>query len=363
MKKIFCLALGAAMTMPLWANVRVDFAKGVEAPAKVSVQSISIAAAAANNSAARQNSQVDVVNGSFTINNNPTEPMRYIVMFPGGRSGLSVYEAPGENITITIKSLQPLSYDVQGSEIMAGAKKMNDAAAPILAEINAADRDTEAGKAAAEAGIKKYYDTYKGFVKDPSMHPGAQVLAMLGLQPDDFTTLFSAASEPQKSSILWPLAENQNKRVLAERERERKLKEMIENHVEAPNFTLKNLEGKDVSLSDFRGKWVIIDFWGGWCRWCIKGIPDLKEAYKKYAGRLEVIGVDCNETEDEWRAAVKKYDLPWVHVYNPRSSSVLSEYLVSGFPTKVIVNPEGRIADIVIGEDPAFYTKLAELMK
>lgn len=362
MKKFFCLALGAAMAMPLWANVRVDFAKGVDAPAKVSVQSISIADAAANNNAARQNSQVDVVNGSFTINGNATAPMRYVVML-AARTPLTIYEAPGENITLTVTSLNPLAYEVAGSDLMAGMKKMNDATSPILAEINAADRETEAGKAAAQAGIKKYYDTYKAFAKDPSIVPAAQVMAILSLQPEDFTTLFSAATEPQKSSIIWPLAESQNKRVLASMERERKLKDMIENHVEAPNFTLKNLEGKDVSLTDFRGKWVIIDFWGGWCKYCIMGIPALKDAYKQYAGRLEVIGVDCNESEEDWRKAVAKYELPWVHVYNPKSSPVLGEYLVTGFPTKVIVNPEGRIADIVIGEDPSFYTKLAELMK
>ena len=45
----------------------------------------------------------------------------------------------------------------------------------------------------------------------------------------------------------------------------------------APDFTLKDLQGNDLSLSSLRGKYVVLDFWGSWCGWCIKGIPDMKE--------------------------------------------------------------------------------------
>lgn len=133
--------------------------------------------------------------------------------------------------------------------------------------------------------------------------------------------------------------------------------------VQAPGFTLKNLDGKDVSLSDFRGKWVILDFWGSWCPWCIKGFPELKEEYKKYEGKLEVIGIDCRESEDAWKAGVAKYELPWVNVYNPEGSNLTQEYSVPGFPTKVIIDPEGYIKNITVGEDPAFFETLSSLLK
>ena len=121
-----------------------------------------------------------------------------------------------------------------------------------------------------------------------------------------------------------------------------------------------NLEGKPVKLSDFRGRWVVIDFWGSWCGWCIKGFPKLKEAYKAAAGKFEVIGVDCRDSEEAWRAAVAKYQLPWVNVYNPeKEGGVLSQYHVAGFPTKAIVNPDGKLVDITVGEDPGFYDKLS----
>ena len=131
----------------------------------------------------------------------------------------------------------------------------------------------------------------------------------------------------------------------------------------APDFTLNDLSGKPLTLSSLRGKYVILDFWGSWCVWCIKGIPQMKEYYQKYAGKFEILGIDCNDTEAKWKAAVEKYEMPWLHVYNPRDSKVLEQYEIQGFPTKIIVGPDGNIVKTIIGEDPAFYTFLDELFK
>ena len=128
--------------------------------------------------------------------------------------------------------------------------------------------------------------------------------------------------------------------------------------IPAPDFTLKNMLGEPVSLSSFQGEWVVLDFWGSWCRFCIQGIPAMKEAYAKYHPKgLEIIGIDCNEPETDWLEALGKYQLPWVNVYNPdgRNSIVTQEYKIQGYPTKIIVNPEGYIYMTFLGEDPAFY--------
>ena len=119
--------------------------------------------------------------------------------------------------------------------------------------------------------------------------------------------------------------------------------------------------GKPFSLSSLKGKVVLLDFWASWCGWCIKGFPEMKQFYKKYAGKFEILGVDCNDTEEKWRKAVSDEQLPWLHVYNPRDSKVLSLYGVQGFPTKIIISPDGKIVKTIVGEDPAFYTLLDEL--
>jgi len=131
--------------------------------------------------------------------------------------------------------------------------------------------------------------------------------------------------------------------------------------IEAPDFTLNDLNGKPLTLSSLRGKYVILDFWGSWCGWCIKGIPQMKEYYQKYAGKFEILGIDCNDPEEKWKAAVEKYELPWLHVYNPRNSDLLEQYEIEGFPTKIIVGPDGKIVKTIIGENPAFYTLLDQL--
>ena len=132
---------------------------------------------------------------------------------------------------------------------------------------------------------------------------------------------------------------------------------------EAPDFTLNDINGQPLKLSSLRGKYVILDFWGSWCGWCIKGIPQMKEYYQKYAGKFEILGIDCNDSEEKWKAAVAKYELPWLHVYNTNDSGVLEQYAIQGFPTKIIVGPDGKIVKTIIGEDPAFYTFLDKLFQ
>lgn len=129
----------------------------------------------------------------------------------------------------------------------------------------------------------------------------------------------------------------------------------------APDFTLNDINGKPLTLSSLRGKYVVLDFWGAWCGWCIKGFPEMKAYYEKYKDKMEILGIDCNDTDAKWKAAVKEHQLPWLHVYNPRNSNVLSDYGVRGFPTKIIVGPDGKIVKTIVGEDPAFYTLLDEL--
>ena len=132
----------------------------------------------------------------------------------------------------------------------------------------------------------------------------------------------------------------------------------------APVFTLKDINGNDFTLTSLRGKYVILDFWGSWCGWCIKGFPDMIVAYKQYKDKLEIVGIDCNDTEDKWKAAVKQYELPWLHVYNPRSSNDLTTvYGVSGYPTKVLISPEGNIIRTFLGESDDFYIELEKILK
>jgi thiol-disulfide isomerase/thioredoxin len=131
----------------------------------------------------------------------------------------------------------------------------------------------------------------------------------------------------------------------------------------APDFELKSIDGKMVKLSDLKGKYVVIDFWGAWCYWCMKGVPQMKEYYAKYKDKVEFIGVDVRDKEEVWKSTVAKNEMNWVHVLNLTTADVPVLYGVSGYPTKFILDPEMHIIARIIGESPEFYKKLDELLK
>ena len=213
---------------------------------------------------------------------------------------------------------------------------------------------------------KNFADAVMTYVKaHPDQDASAALIALL----EDDTESIEAAAALLTDRARGSVAANLYKGLLVAAEKEREAEARIEGlpGSPAPDFTLNDINGKPLALSSLRGKWVIIDFWGSWCKWCIKGIPDMKEYYAKYSDKLEILGVDCNDTVEKWKAAVDQYELPWKHVYwdkdDENCDNPLELYVVRGFPTKVIINPEGKIAKIIVGEDPAFYEFLDEVLQ
>lgn len=135
----------------------------------------------------------------------------------------------------------------------------------------------------------------------------------------------------------------------------------IKEGVMAPDFTLNDVNGKPLTLSSLRGKYVLLDFWGSWCIWCIRGFPKLKEYYSKYQGKFEVLGIDCRDSQEKWKAAIAKYELPWLQVFNSSTDTVPEQYAVQGYPTQILIAPDGKISKIALGEDPEFYQYIDSL--
>ncbi len=277
------------------------------------------------------------------------------------------YASPGETITVNISSFEPLSYTVSGSPLMDDITTLNSMTMPIREEymdlLSKSDNVTEEQ---AHTYMDRYDKAIKKFVSDhPDSH--AVAYAILELSGDDFKVYYDRLSPEAKKSILMPYADLYNKDVenmLQEREKEvERRKEVASGTITAPDFTLTDLQGKKVSLSDFRGRWVVLDFWGSWCGWCIKGFPALKEAYSKYGDKLVIIGIDCNEPEADWRAGVEKHQIPWLNLYNGNDRKLYEDYRIEGFPTKAIINPEGKLVDLTTGEDPSFFNRLADFME
>ena len=208
--------------------------------------------------------------------------------------------------------------------------------------------------------LEDMLEVRKNYIRQhPDEDISIYLLSALGREAGDMLDLIG---EKARKGPLASLYQAMEESLARQKAVEGARKNMVEG-AEAPDFTLKDLAGNDFSLSSLRGKYVVLDFWGSWCGWCIKGIPDMKKYYTKYKDRMEIVGVDCRDTEEKWKAAVEKYELPWLHVRNTDEADITVKYGIQGYPTKIVVDPEGRVAKIVVGEDPAFYKYLDELFK
>lgn len=122
---------------------------------------------------------------------------------------------------------------------------------------------------------------------------------------------------------------------------------------------------KRFDLAALKGKYVVIDFWGTWCGPCVSGMPKMKEYLDKYKGKMEIVGV-ANESDNgnKWREFLdKNKDYHWHQVLNRNDEDYILKYSVAGFPTKIIVDPQGNIVGRYVGEDDSIYKRLDEIFK
>lgn len=140
------------------------------------------------------------------------------------------------------------------------------------------------------------------------------------------------------------------------------------------NFSTVDIDGKPLRLTDFRGKYVLLDFWGSWCVPCREMGPYLKEVYAQYRSKgLEIIGIAADDgNESIWKAAIKKDGLPWKHVLDgytegKETRSLMRLFDNHVFPTYILIDPSGKIAARFTSSGDATITamnrKLAELIQ
>ena len=109
--------------------------------------------------------------------------------------------------------------------------------------------------------------------------------------------------------------------------------------------TLKAFDGSMHTLSDYLGKYIILDFWGSGCGPCIMSMPELKALGEKYPETLEVIGINLDTSEEGWRRGTEAFKPSYLNLNAPPASDIDERYGVNGIPHFVIVSPEGVILE------------------
>lgn len=116
----------------------------------------------------------------------------------------------------------------------------------------------------------------------------------------------------------------------------------------AYDFTLQDLKGKTYRLSDFRGKYVLLEFSASWCGWCKLEIPFLKTVYQNTKGKdFVMFTVNLDDSREKWEKDVKDHQLPWPVISDLQAfkSPVAQHYNVSGIPAIFLIDPNGIIED------------------
>lgn len=131
----------------------------------------------------------------------------------------------------------------------------------------------------------------------------------------------------------------------------------------APEFAVKSIDGKELKLSDFKGKYVMVDFWASWCVPCRQENPNVVKQYAKFHSKgFEILGVSLDTEKKDWLGAINADGLKWAHVSDLQRFEGPTErlYRIEAIPSNYIIDPMGNIvAKNVTGADlEAFLNKI-----
>ncbi len=203
-----------------------------------------------------------------------------------------------------------------------------------------------------------YYDEQLQFVKENPSSPVSLYLTQQAIGAE----LDAAKAEPMYV-LLTPALQNS--------EEGKQIKEMIEigkkTMVGKPaiDFSQPDANGNNITLSSFKGKYVLVDFWASWCGPCRVESPNLVNAYQKYKGKnFEIFGVSLDKDKTKWLKAIKDDNYTWPQAGDMKGweNTAALEYGVQGIPFNVLLDPNGVIiARNLRGE--ALEKKLEEVLR
>jgi thiol-disulfide isomerase/thioredoxin len=242
-------------------------------------------------------------------------------------------------------------------------KPFNDRHDALLSGLNslpvAKRKDTavlaEYRKLSAELDSERYQEYYSFIKTHANSYLALDMLRTYGRKYPDYEVLvplFNALSNEVRSTIngrayaAFLQKEINNKENISQYAAKLENAKGEENYKSAIPFTQKDPDGKPISLSDFKGKYLLVDFWASWCGPCRRENPNVVKAYAAYHSKgFEILGVSLDKERSAWIKAIKDDNLSWKHVSDLMGwdNAVGRLYGIQSIPANLLIDPNGKI--------------------
>ncbi len=297
---------------------------------------------------------VQLADGSFTFSGEVEHPLLHLIYINENQMPVVFFLESGDiSITGNVENLQEAN--VSGSELNELFEKFNNELPSQERSQQLQEEFMQARESGDQKKMQELSQEYQSITQDQQQYfrdfvasnednaVGAYLaLNMAGSMEGDRLEELIASFEENLGN--HPYVEEM-KATLEPMQKKEEAQSNIAVGKEAPGFTLTDVDGNDVSLADFQGKYVFLDFWASWCRPCREESPNMVKAYDEYGGdNFEIVGVSLDKTSEPWIKAIEEDDITWTQLHDPEGE-VANTYGVESIPFTLLLDKEGVIVE------------------